>query len=410
MDPIEYLFSLERLGMKFGLEKITRLAAALHNPHEAFPSVIVAGTNGKGSVTAMVDTALRAAGHRSARYTSPHLERIEERFVIGGREVDTDRLRAAAATVRSAVDELLDAGAIDTPPTFFEGATAVAFVLFREAHVDIAVLEVGLGGRLDATNIVSPLAAAITSIDFDHQAQLGDTLESIAFEKAGVIKPGIPVVCGPVPPEAHRVIAAVCLERGAQLFPAAIEDVERVLGEREPALEGAHQRINAAVAVALLQQIDARGLRVSREAMRCGLTDVRWPARLERFQHEGADVLLDAAHNPAGARALAAYLRTIGWNAVGLVTGVMRDKNADDMLAPLLPLCRAVFCTTPPTPRALPADALADAVRRHGPSADVAVVPEPADALDTACRTHARVVVAGSIFLAGPLRGILGRR
>ena len=211
-DPLDYLFSLERLGMKFGLGNITTLCAALDQPQRAFNSVIVAGTNGKGSVTAMVERGLRAAGHRSARYTSPHLTRLEERFVIDGREVTTRELRDAAGLVESAVRGLLAAGTLDAPPTFFEFATAVAFVLFRDARVDIAVLEVGLGGRLDSTNVVTPIAAAITSIDLDHQAQLGTTLEAIAREKAGVIKAGIPVVCGPLPDVAETVIREVCTQ------------------------------------------------------------------------------------------------------------------------------------------------------------------------------------------------------
>ena len=201
--------------MKFGLENISRLCAALDHPERAFASIIVAGTNGKGSVTAMVHHGLRAAGHRAARYTSPHLERLEERFVIDDEEVGTDALRRGIDRVRGAIERLQQSGTLDAPPTFFECATAVAFDLFREAGVRIAVLEVGLGGRLDATNVVQPLLAAITSIGLDHQAQLGNTLESVAFEKAGVVKPGIPVVVGDLPVEAQRVVEQICREREA---------------------------------------------------------------------------------------------------------------------------------------------------------------------------------------------------
>jgi dihydrofolate synthase/folylpolyglutamate synthase len=215
---VDFLFSLERFGMKFGLANIAKLCAALDNPQNAFRSVIVAGTNGKGSVTAMVEAGLRAAGHRTARYTSPHLQRLEERFVIDGKEVSPPALDAAAARIREAAERLVASGEMAALPTFFECATAIAFDLFREARVVIAVLEVGLGGRLDATNIVTPIAAAVVSIDFDHEEQLGHTLASIAAEKAGVIKPGIPVVCGPLPAEALGVIAAVCDEQGATLI------------------------------------------------------------------------------------------------------------------------------------------------------------------------------------------------
>jgi dihydrofolate synthase/folylpolyglutamate synthase len=189
MDPLDFLFSLGRLGMKFGLETTEALCAALGHPERAFSAVIVGGTNGKGSVSAMTSAALHAAGYRTARYTSPHLVRVEERFVIGEQEVDTGDLREAAAAVQHAAEALVRNGELPALPTFFECATVIAFELFRRAGVAIAVLEVGLGGRLDATNVVLPLAAAITSIDFDHQAQLGKDLASIAREKAGIIKP-----------------------------------------------------------------------------------------------------------------------------------------------------------------------------------------------------------------------------
>src|SRR5256885_1854295 len=196
MDPLSYLFSLEQFGIKFGLENIATIVAALGHPERAFRSVHVAGTNGKGSVTAMVDAALRAAGHRSARYTSPHLVDLCERFVIDGRPVSTGALAAAVSDVRDVIDRLHASGALDVHPTFFEVTTAVAFELFRRAEVTIAVLEVGLGGRLDATNVVSPIVTAITSIAFDHQKYLGTSLREIAIEKAGIIKPGVAVVLG----------------------------------------------------------------------------------------------------------------------------------------------------------------------------------------------------------------------
>ncbi|MEO6212738.1 MAG: hypothetical protein ABIP65_03825, partial [Vicinamibacterales bacterium] len=220
VDPIDFLYSLERLGMKLGLENINTLCAALGDPQRSFRSIIIAGTNGKGSVTVMVETALRAAGHRTARFTSPHLVRLEERFVIDGAEVGTDALRNSAGRVQRAVESLIAEEKLEGAPTFFECATAIAFDLFRAAGVEVAVLEVGLGGRLDATNVVLPMAAAITTIDLDHQAQLGDSLESIAREKAGVIKPGIAVVCGELPDVATRIVAAACAEQGARMIEA----------------------------------------------------------------------------------------------------------------------------------------------------------------------------------------------
>ena len=372
--------------------------------------MIVAGTNGKGSVTAMVATALGAAGHRTARYTSPHLERLEERFVIDGREAGTADLWTAAARVRDAAVRLQGDGVLAGPPTFFECATAIAFELFRAAAVEIAVLEVGLGGRLDATNVVTPMAAAITSIDFDHEALLGDTLESIAFEKAGVIKPGIPVVVGPLSEPAMRVVASVCAERGARLVSVdrrSFDAVDRVTAGVPLALAGAHQRANAAVALRLLRELDTLGLPVGPDHIRAGLCEVRWPARLERLRRGGCEVILDAAHNPAGARALAEYLRSIGWIGATLVFGAMHDKQVAGMLGPLAAVCGDIICTTAPTPRALPAEVLADAARSIDPSRAIEAIADPAAALERACRGGGRIVAAGSIFLVGPLRGIL---
>lgn len=426
MDPIDFLYSLERLGMKLGLENINTLCAALRDPQRSFRSIIIAGTNGKGSVTVMVETALRAAGHRTARFTSPHLVRLEERFVIDGAEVGTDALRNSAGKVQRAVESLIAEGKLEGAPTFFECATAIAFDLFRAAGVEVAVLEVGLGGRLDATNVVLPMAAAITTIDLDHQAQLGDSLESIAREKAGVIKPGIAVVCGELPDVARRIVAAACAEQGARMIEAdsvvqlrsraaarmTMVDVRTATRSLEAvplALPGRHQVGNAAVAIALLDELTRQGLAVPDAALRSGLSDARWPARLEHFTRAGAEVLLDAAHNPAGARALAAYLTDIGWSSVTLVFGAMHDKDVGRMLEPLMPFCASIICTTAPSPRALTASAVAGIATglRTAQTPEIIAIDDPPAALDTACRPGARVVSAGSIFLIGPLRDIL---
>jgi len=397
--------------MKFGLENISRLCAALSHPERAFRSVLIAGTNGKGSVTAMVHRGLLETGLLAARYTSPHLERIEERYVIGSNEVDTARLAGAVSRVRDAIDGLRRSGVLDAPPTFFECATAAAFELFREAGVAIAVLEVGLGGRLDATNVAQPFVTAITSIGFDHQAQLGETLESIAFEKAGIIRPGVPVIVGDLPSAADDLIADICRERGAPLMRAsACADLERWIGSTPLGLAGRHQRGNAAVAACVLQSIGAAGITVTDAAIRAALTDVSWPARLERFRYRAADVLLDAAHNPDGARALTAYLRETGWTDCALVFGAMRDKAVAEMLEALAPACAALICTTAASPRAMPAESIAALANGAGAAWPVSTVPDPVDAIERAVRQFPRVVVAGSIFLTGPVRGILRAR
>jgi dihydrofolate synthase/folylpolyglutamate synthase len=420
VDPLAFLHSLETLGMKFGLENISRLCAELGHPERAFRSIHIAGTNGKGSVTAMTETALRAAGYRAARYTSPHLVRLEERFVIDGREVATTDLVAALGRVQAGVERLVGRGELDGPPTFFECATAAAFELFRRFAVDLAVLEVGLGGRLDATNVVTPIATAITSIDFDHQAQLGSTLGSIAAEKAGIIKPRVPVVCGPLRAEAAAVIDRVAEAAGAPLVRApdavsvtwqpggrvAFRSRVHCLNGVKLALPGLHQVENAAVVLALLAELDRLGVRVGEDAARAGLVDVTWPGRIEHINTGDAEILLDAAHNPAGARALAAYLEHIGWTDVTLVFGAMRDKEVGAMLRSLAPSCARVICTMAHSPRAMAAAGLAD-IARQAAGWTVEVEANPAEASAAARRRGGRIVIAGSIFLIGPLRDIL---
>jgi dihydrofolate synthase/folylpolyglutamate synthase len=398
--------------MKFGLENIATLCASLDHPERTFASVIVAGTNGKGSVTAMVHRGLRAAGHQAARYTSPHLERLEERFVIGDEEVGTEALRRAIDRVREAIEKLQQSGLFEAPPTFFECATAVAFDLFREAGVRIAVLEVGLGGRLDATNVVRPLLAAITSIGLDHQAQLGNTLASVAFEKAGVIKTGIPVIAGELPTEARLVVEQVCRERGATLIDAANCGAGTTLARTTPlALAGRHQQANATVAACVLGEIDRWGFPVDADAIRTALSDVRWPGRLERFSVGPTEFLLDAAHNPDGARALADYLAGSEWRNATLVFAAMQDKDVAAMLQPLAAVCPTLICTAPPLPRAMAVDALASVARAiPGARWTVKTAADPHAALLMAAADSARVVVAGSIFLTGPVRGILRTR
>ena len=404
MDPLSYLFSLEHFGIKFGLENVTAIVERLGRPDRTFKSVHVAGTNGKGSVTAMVDAALRAAGHRTARYTSPHLTDLSERFVIGGRPVAHDTLVCAVATVRDVVESLRSDGTLGVQPTFFEVTTAVAFELFRRAEVEVAVLEVGLGGRLDATNIVSPVVTAITSIALDHQLYLGSTLAEIAFEKAGIIKSGVPVVVGPVDPESLSVIARVANERGAALIRATPADAAPFT----VGLHGDHQRANAGVAVRLLEQLTARGVGVPSDAVARGLADPEWPGRLDqRRLPDGRELLLDAAHNPAGAAALASYL-TAESQRRPLVFAAMRDKDIDGMFRILLPAIGAAVMTRASNPRSADPGMLADSARTIAPALPIAIEPSSTDALAAAWRMSPRIVVAGSIFLLGDVMRQLG--
>jgi dihydrofolate synthase/folylpolyglutamate synthase len=424
VNVLDYLRGLEQFGIKLGLDSIRTLCRELGDPQLAFRSVIIAGTNGKGSVAAMTERALRAGGVRTGRYTSPHLVRLEERFVVGGDEVESGRFERSAAIVIAAIDRLVARRELPGPPTFFEATTAIAFEVFRRAGVELAVLEVGLGGRLDATNIVQPLAAAITSIARDHERQLGETLAAIASEKAGVIKPGIPVVIGELPDEAREVIARTAAEQGAPLIEAAggvrIETNRRA-GDLElelqtpvrsyppliPALRGRHQIGNAVVSVRLLETLESRGVGIGAEAIAAGLQDVRWPGRLEWIEGPGGRLLLDAAHNPAGARALSSYLADLG--PMPLVFGVANDKDVEGMLRALVPVVTRVVLTQATISRAMPAAELARRARAALPDARFALEPDPFAAVALALGERGRACVAGSIFLIGEVRGRLVR-
>jgi len=363
--------------------------------------VHVAGTNGKGSVTAMVDAALRAAGHRSARYTSPHLVDLAERFVIDGRPVERAALLAAVSDVRDAIESLRADGSLEVQPTFFEVTTAVAFELFRRAAVEIAVIEVGLGGRLDATNVLTPpdlVATAITSIALDHELYLGHTLADVAFEKAGIIKAGVPVVLGPVEGDAAEVIERVARERGAAIVRTTAADA----GGFAIHLAGAHQRSNAAIAVRLLEILDASGIRVPAHAVGAGLADPQWPGRLDtRRLADGRELLLDAAHNPAGAAALASYLLAGGGPPRPLVFAAMRDKDVAGMFTALLPAVGGLVVTRASNARSAEPEALAAHARAIAPGLPIAIEPIVEEALAAAWRHSPRIVVAGSIFLLG---------
>jgi dihydrofolate synthase / folylpolyglutamate synthase len=407
-DPLNWLFALEQFGIKFGLENISAIAERLGHPERAFRSIHIAGTNGKGSVTAMVDAALRAAGHRSARYTSPHLIDLSERFVIGGHPAGVDALAAAINEVRTAVDDLRACGRLDVQPTFFEVTTAVAFELFRRAGVNLAVLEVGLGGRLDATNVVTPpnlIATAITSIAFDHQLYLGTTLREIALEKAGIIKPGVPVVVGPLEPEAADAIDETAARLHAPVIRASARDCEGLtIG-----LAGVHQRSNAAVALRLLQLADANGLAVPRRAIEAGLAEPQWPGRLDvRRLADGRELLLDAAHNPAGAASLASYLRAQGRPLRPLVFAAMRDKDVTGMFSALLPAVASIVVTRASNPRSADPAWLAEQARTAAPALPITIAPDLDHALDEAWRVASRIVVAGSIFLLGDVMKRVG--
>ncbi len=413
------LFALETFGIKLGLEQIRALLDLLDHPERAYPTLVIAGTNGKGSVTAMVERGLRAAGYRTGRYISPHLVHLEERFAIDGQSISSGRLDSVAEKVMEAAAKL------PAPPSFFEATTAIALEAFRRDAVDVAVLEVGLGGRLDATNAVDSRAVAITAVDFDHQMHLGSTIEEIAREKAGVIKRGGLTILGENPAPVCRIVIEVASLIGSDLVYAAdsvtaetqMTDGRIVVSVATPratypdltlALRGRHQVANAITAIRLLEELDARRMFViPSDAIRAGVEQAIWPARLELIAHEGRQVLIDGAHNPAGARSLAAYVLEVFEQPLPMVVGVMQDKEIDEIVRALAPAASHFICTAARSPRAATPAALADAVGRVAPQIPVTIADSASGALRAARDLGQTTVVAGSLYLAGEIRAEL---
>jgi dihydrofolate synthase/folylpolyglutamate synthase len=423
IKALEYLEQRARFGIKLGLDSMRALLAELGNPERSYPVLLVAGTNGKGSVVACTDAALRAAGLRVGRYTSPHLVRLNERIAVDGRLVTDATLERAVGRVRRAAEALRRRGTLDDHPTHFEVLTLAALWHFSRERVQVAVLEVGLGGRLDATNATEPLASAVVTVARDHEAHLGSTLAAIAREKAGVLRRGRATVTGPLPPAAMAVLRRQARRTGARLHPSAEEARVRAVGTAlEVAtrrgryrvlrpLPGGHQHANLAVAVRLLEEAHAAGLPFDLPRAVRGLSRARWPGRLQWLSGR-PPVLLDGAHNPAAARALAAYLDTLG-RPVSLVFGAMRDKRIADMARALFPRARSVVLTSVGGERAAAPAAIA---RRAGAVARRAAhVPDVGRALRLARRRTppgGAVVVAGRLYLVGEVlrRRARGRR
>jgi len=413
-DSVRFLYALgnEAKTAKLGLERIGILLEALGNPQQACRIVHVAGTNGKGSTCAMIESGLRAAGYRTGLFTSPHLVEPTERIQVGGRPIDAGRFAAAFDQVHACAETLLRQERIDLHPTYFECVTAMALVVFRECGVEFAVLEVGLGGRLDATNVVTPELCVVTPVDFDHEAYLGKSLESIAGEKAGILKPGVRAVFARQRAEAGGVLEARAAALGVAVthsFDVAISGVTLHargsdfmwggLAVRCP-LAGGHQVENARTAIAALRQLG-----IAPAAIRQGIAATTWPGRLERVA-ENPEIILDGAHNPASARALADYLeRFYEPNRVWLIYGAMRDKAVEETIAILFPRAGHVIVTAPAQARALRPEAIRGLADRD--CIQVAANVQAALALAAGAAAEDAIFVTGSLFLVGEARALL---
>jgi len=429
---VRYLLTLGRelaaptqaAAAKFDLENITVLAERLGRPDRAYPSAHIAGTNGKGSTAAFLESILRHAGFRTGLYTSPHLERINERMRINGKEIGDESFAAVFTRLQALIEELLAARKLRAHPTYFECVTAMAFECFARERVEFGVFEVGLGGRLDATNILLPSVTVITRIDFDHENFLGHSLKEIAGEKAGILKPEVPVVLAEQRPEAREVILARAKELGCPVieterefqitressqngfFRARVTELSSGDScEVAPGLPARFQLQNALNAVATARQLARRGFRISTDEISEGISKTVWPGRLEKLQ-SNPDVYLDGAHNPGAARELAQFLeQNFAGRKIWLVYGALRDKAVDEVAGQLFPHAAEVIFTEPRTLRAISAPRLAEIASHHASS--FTVISSAEQGLDQALAQAApndAIFITGSLYLVGQLR------
>ena len=415
---VSYLYSLQKHGIKLGLDTMTALVGRLGMPQSRYRSLHIAGTNGKGSTAALTAAMFQAGGYRVGLYTSPHLVEFGERIRVDGRMISESDIARLTELVKGISDP-------DLSPTFFEFTTAMALQYFAESQVDLAVLEVGLGGRFDATNVVSPLACAITTIALDHQQYLGSTLESVAFEKAGIIKPNVPVILGRLPGEARDTIERIAVERDAPVFrlgrdfqvegetPARFKysgfDVR--YDDLSCPLLGAHQLENCACALSLVESARRDRLAIQEPAIREGFRTVQWEGRLEIVARDPLTVL-DGAHNPAAARALADYLRTFRlsnpMSRVILVLAMMRDKDHRGFVEFFKGLVDEVVVTQADLKRCATADELLPLVVETWPRARTnARVSGALDAAKQLARPQDLICVTGSLMLVGEVKASL---
>ena len=425
-EALSYLLSLghETLAIKLGLRNTELLLAALRNPQTCYAAVQIAGTNGKGSTAVVLDSICRAAGIRTGLYTSPHLVTITERVKIDGEEISRENFARLVTVVRATAQRLVDQGRIEALPTFFEHVTAIAFLAFKEAAIDISILETGLGGRLDSTTAARAETVAITPIALDHQEHLGNTIAEIAAEKAAIIRPGVTAIVAPQSREALSVILKQCASCNVTPFvndcatatSSVTEDGRIRATFTTPGdvyenvllgLRGRYQLSNVSTAIRLAESLRERGFPVPPEAVVKGIEQARNPARLELLDDVRPRLLLDGAHNPAGARALREYLDEFVGVPITLVFGAMRDKNLKEMAETLFPAAQHLLITQPDNPRAASPETLLGFAARIIDVDRITIAPSVSEALRKAREQtpeHGLICIAGSLYLIGEVK------
>lgn len=429
---VRYLLSLGRelaastqaAAAKFDLQNISILAENLGRPERSYPAVHIAGTNGKGSTAAFLESILRTAGYRTGLYTSPHLEKINERIKVGNQDISDGAFAETLTRIQQLIEQLLARGELRAHPTYFECVTAMAFDYFACRRVDVAIFETGLGGRLDATNILIPAVCVITPISFDHESFLGHSLREIAAEKAGIIKSGIPVVLAEQRSDAREMLVDRAQHLGSQVTETAaaysagdlrieqgtvrariFENASNWSVEIAPRLAGRFQLQNAVSAIAAARILAAQFPGITTEAIQRGIATASWPGRIEKLQSH-PDVYLDGAHNPAAAAELAAFLsQNLAGRKIWLLYGALRDKAVDEIAGRLFPLAAEVIFTEARTSRAISSSQLAEIAGHHAEC--FSVEPNAEEALTSVLARAAPddvILVTGSLYLVGQLR------
>jgi dihydrofolate synthase/folylpolyglutamate synthase len=407
-ESVKYLYGLQKYGVKFGLSKTYELMKRLGNPHHGKKYIHIAGTNGKGSVSAMLESILSRAGMKVGFYSSPHLVRFTERFRVNQKEINQRRVAELTDRLRDIIDP-------DNPPTYFEATTVIALTYFAEENTEISVMEVGMGGRLDSTNIIKPVVSAITNISLEHQAFLGPRLIDIAGEKAGIIKKGVDAVTAATQPSVIRLFEDICAEKNAPFWRLGKDvryrstgsglsyyGIKHTFRDLDVSLKGGYQKRNAALAIAIIELLEKKGFKISSKDIKEGLKDTIWPGRLHLVS-KAPLIVLDGAHNPAGIRELAeAVEKAFSYKRLILIIGIMKDKDIAHMISRLAPMADYVICTSPEYYRSAESGDLMKIAYPHGrPVEAVPVISKAIERAKEMAGPQDMILITGSLFTIG---------